>query len=151
MKLKNPNLEYDYAAYAYDGSEDYFQWWYFDASFENNFHIMTMFMPWTLGKLDGDGNGPGPALTLTILGPAGLCERKRKYPPISQFSHVAGKMDGAFGKDVVRCENGKYFISQTHGETGYELTYEPALPIWGPAPGAEGHVAWPALVMEHLL
>ena len=137
-------LPYEISCYYPDDSPHFIQWWYFDAEFENGYHLMGCLLPRALGYITGDGNGPDPSVLLTINTPDLLNFNSRKYYP-GEFFGDTEKVLVTIGQNRMEYRDGKYHLSLHQDGLGCDLEYIPELPPWAPLPGEGGYMPTPLI------
>lgn len=142
-------LSHQAGRYQDDGSSDYLQWWYFDAEFENGYHVMAIMLPHTFGRIESDGNGPDPAITLTITDPDYRNHHSREYYP-GELSGASDRMVVTFGRNRMEYREGRYRLFIRQEGIGCELEFLPRLPPWAPIPGRGGYMTSPLLWLSRM-
>ncbi len=137
------------ARYRDIGSSDYLQWWYFDAEFENGYHMMAIMLPRTFGRIEDDLNGPDPGITLTITDPDYRNHHSRDFYP-GEFTGDPERMLVTFGKNRMEYHEGRYRLLIHQKGIGCELEFIPRLPPWPPMPGRGGYMTSPLVWFNHM-
>jgi len=114
----------------YQNTPDFFEWWYFDAAFDNGCFLVAIFHSSLFNAADHK-----PTLDLRIYTPEG--ERIldiRRYPR-QAFSARRDRCQLQLGPCRVAEEGGRYRLSIRGGEIQAELAFTPQVPGWRPGTG----------------
>ncbi len=114
----------------YRDARDFFEWWYFDAAFDNGCFLVAIFHSSLFNAADHK-----PTLDLRVYTPEG--ERVldiRRYPR-QAFSARRDRCELQLGECRVVDEGGRYRLSLRNGDIQAELVFTPQVPGWRPGTG----------------
>lgn len=109
-----------------------YEWWYFDASFENGYSAVAIVWPMNYSK-------PWRrqcTVQLSIYTPEGETCKHYIFPPRSTFQASRNTCDVRVGKGFMRGQYPRYEISLEAEGDGVELVFESEVPGWKPGQGA---------------
>ena len=113
-----------------DGAEDYYEWWYFDASFQNGYHIVVTFHYRNIFL-----RPMMPTIQFMIYRPDG--SQVVRYAACSEDEIYAGReyCDVRMGGSWARDTGESYEISMAIKDSSVRLVFKPMVPGWKPGTG----------------
>jgi len=119
-----PYKDSDDALHPYDNPE-YYEWWYFDARFDNGYSCVATFHwrnPFTSPHI--------PTIQVFIYAPDGKKYIGMAAIPLEQCSSNPERCDVEMGGNFARQEGNSYVISMRAKNYGVDLTYNREIPGW---------------------
>jgi len=126
----------DDGSHIFANQPEYYEWWYFDASFSNDYHVVV-----TFHYRNGFLKPVIPTLQIHIYQPDGRkIERLLPVAPEAAFAHP-DYCDVRMGDSWVREDNGAYDLFIMIKGVGARLHFQPLVPPWKPGTGFNYHDA----------
>jgi len=104
-----------------DSKDGAWEWWYFDADFENGYSIAGTY---DLGSPRPPGNSEVRYIEISIYDPQGNKRLTRKRYPKDQCSFSSETCDVVIGPNFIRGEHPVYRFCMSEGDQGFDVTYE---------------------------
>jgi predicted secreted hydrolase len=130
--VRNPSnyQRRDDASHIYHNDKNYSEWWYFDASFTNGYHIVVtyhyrnFFLP-----------GMPPSLQFFVYRPDGSRVDRYELCKAEEVSADPNYCDVRMGKSWVRDFGDHYRLVMDIRGDGYDLIFKNTVPPWKPGTG----------------
>jgi hypothetical protein len=126
-------VPYEHNTYLQVDSPEQFQWWYFDAEFEQDYSACLVILPHSMGGGEGeDPNIPESMVWITIATPDGKSVSvKQEYPKAELQTSTTG-LDARLGKSSIRFDGKSYLLKFDEGDLAADLTITPVILPWRP-------------------
>ena len=130
-------------ALHYDPNPSWWEWWYFDADFDNDYLIVGTFH---FGSPRLPANPDARFIEISIVDPEGNSRLIRKRYSKEQCSASEETCDVVIGPHTFKGEIPKYKLYFSEGDQGCDLTFESMVegcnPIEELDPGASAYLGW---------
>ncbi|MBU2549892.1 MAG: hypothetical protein KKB20_15870 [Proteobacteria bacterium] len=120
----------DDGSHIFENAESYYEWWYFDASFTNNYHIV---LTWHYRNVFL--RPMVPSIQLFIYQPDGTKVERMTLAAPDQISAFPDYCDVKMGKSWVRDMGDRYELYMKIKGVGARLTFRNVVPPWKPGQG----------------
>ncbi len=129
------------------GQRGVYEWWYFDAVFNNGYKVVVFFY----ASNPNPGAAGRPGIELVLLRPDGVKTQRSVAYPRSEFRASRERPDVQVGKNYLRADYSSdlpvYVIHLEEGDLEFHLTYHALVNGWRPGSGysrfgSMGTFAW---------
>ncbi|HHJ06909.1 MAG TPA: hypothetical protein ENK24_05375, partial [Anaerolineae bacterium] len=124
----------------YSPEPNFFEWWYFDAAFDNGYKLVVIFHSSLFNAADHK-----PTLDLRVYPPQGERVLSIRRFNRAEFHSRRDRCELQLGNCRATTDGNAYHLSLREGDIEADLTFTPQLPAWRPGAGylfndaASGH------------
>lgn len=126
-------ISYDKNTLSPEKGVEAFQWWYFDAEFENGYSATLVILPMSIGIINGlEMDASSPVAWITITTPDGRTYSEKKSYQAADLKAAVKGLDAQLGPNTIRFDSASYILHFAEGDLGADLVMTPNELQWSP-------------------